>query len=149
MTALIAMPHFQDTFHSGTDGPQVSVIFSLYTVGAMVGAPGAAVLADRYGRRKGMFVGAIVIILGMVIAATSKTVAQLVVARFILGVGIAIMTVGAPAYAVEIAPPHWRGRMTGIYNCGEQPHIQVLPAPADVYRLLWRLYSRRSDHLRH
>lgn len=32
MTAILAMPHFQDTFNSGTTGIQVSVIFSLYTV---------------------------------------------------------------------------------------------------------------------
>ena len=32
--------------------------------------------------------------------------------------GIAVMTVAAPAYAIEVAPPHWRGRCTGIYNCG-------------------------------
>ncbi|WVR07897.1 hypothetical protein IAU60_004940 [Kwoniella sp. DSM 27419] len=118
MTALIAMPHFQNTFHSGTDGPKVSVIFSLYTVGAMVGAPFAAILSDRYGRRKGMFAGGSVIILGMIIAATAKTVGQLVAARFVLGFGIAIMTVAAPAYSIEIAPPHWRGRCTGFYNCG-------------------------------
>ena len=28
------------------------------------------------------------------------------------------MTVAAPAYSIEIAPPHWRGRCTGFYNCG-------------------------------
>lgn len=28
------------------------------------------------------------------------------------------MTVAAPSYCVEIAPPNWRGRMVGIYNCG-------------------------------
>ncbi|RSH94246.1 hypothetical protein EHS25_004049 [Saitozyma podzolica] len=118
MTAILAMPHFQDTFNSGTTGIQVSVIFSLYTVGSMVGAPFAAVLSDRYGRRKGMFVGGGTIILGMIIAATSKHIAQLVVGRFVLGFGIAIMTVAAPAYSIEIAPPHWRGRCTGFYNCG-------------------------------
>jgi hypothetical protein len=32
MTAIIAMPHFQNTFHTGTVGPQVAVVFSLYTV---------------------------------------------------------------------------------------------------------------------
>ena len=27
-------------------------------------------------------------------------------------------TISAPAYAVEIAPPHWRGRATAFYNIG-------------------------------
>jgi MFS family permease len=60
-----------------------------------------------------MFSGAWVIILGAIIASTSSTLAQLTVGRFILGIGIQIMTVGAPAYAIEIAPPHWRGRCAG------------------------------------
>jgi sugar porter (SP) family MFS transporter len=84
----------------------------------MVGAPFAAVISDNYGRRKSMFSGGAVIIVGMIIISTSSSFAQFVVGRFILGFGIAIMTVAAPAYAVEIAPPHWRGRCTGFYNCG-------------------------------
>ncbi|WWC85604.1 uncharacterized protein L201_000468 [Kwoniella dendrophila CBS 6074] len=118
MTAVLAMPHFENTFHTNDSPTTVSVIFSLYTVGAMVGAPFAAVISDKFGRRKAMFAGSCVIIIGMVIAATSKQVAQFVVARFVLGLGIAIMTVAAPAYSIEIAPPHWRGRCTGFYNCG-------------------------------
>ncbi|KAK3393329.1 general substrate transporter [Podospora didyma] len=118
MTSILAMKHFQNVFQTGTTGTQVSVIFSLYTVGSMVGAPFAAVLSDRFGRKKGMFAGSIVIIVGMIIISTANHVPQFVVGRFVLGLGIAVMTVAAPAYAVEIAPPHWRGRCTGFYNCG-------------------------------
>lgn len=70
--------------------------------GAMVGAPFAAVLSDRYGRRKGMFGGGVVINLGMIIAATAHSVPQLVISRLILGMGISIMTVAAPAYVSAI-----------------------------------------------
>lgn len=60
-----------------------------------------------------MFSGAWVIILGAIITSTSNHMAQLTIGRFVLGVGIQIMTVAAPAYAIEIAPPHWRGRCAG------------------------------------
>lgn len=118
MTAIEAMPHFQQTFNVGTTGALIGTVFSLYTVGSMIGAPFAAVLSDKYGRRKAMFAGSWVIIVGMIIMATSSHIAQFIVGRFILGFGIAIMTVAAPAYSMEIAPPQWRGRCTGIYNCG-------------------------------
>ncbi|KAL2127146.1 hypothetical protein VTI74DRAFT_11254 [Chaetomium olivicolor] len=118
MTSIIAMPGFRTTFNTETVGPTVSAIYSLYPVGSMIGAPFAAVLSDRFGRRKGMFVGAIVINIGMIIISTSHHLAQFIVGRFVLGFGIAIMTVAAPAYAIEIAPPHWRGRFAGFYNCG-------------------------------
>jgi MFS family permease len=63
-----------------------------------------------------MFSGAWVIILGAIIAATANKLGQLIVGRFVLGIGIQIMTVAAPAYAIEIAPPHWRGRCAGKTN---------------------------------
>jgi MFS family permease len=88
--------------------------------GSMVGAPFAAVISDRYGRRKGMFAGAVVIIIGMVIVSSASTIAQFVVGRFVLGFGIAIMTVAAPGYAIEIAPPHWRGRCAGEMNLSKR-----------------------------
>jgi Sugar (and other) transporter len=81
--------------------------------GSIVTSPVGAIISDKYGRKIGMFCGAWVIILGAVIAATSSKMAQLVVGRFILGAGIQMMTVAAPAYAIEIAPPHWRGRCAG------------------------------------
>ena len=49
-----------------------------------------------------MLVGGVIIIVGMIIAATSSHIAQFIVGRFILGLGIAAMTVAAPAYAVEM-----------------------------------------------
>ncbi|KAI2627009.1 general substrate transporter [Hypomontagnella submonticulosa] len=131
LTGVVAMDHFQNTFHSGKTGTLVAIMFSLYTVGAMVGAPFAAVLSDRFGRRVGMFSGAVVIIVGMIITATAMTIAQFIVGRFILGFGISVMTVAAPAYAVEISPPHWRGRATGFYNCGW--FGGSIPAAAVVY----------------
>ncbi|KAI1329436.1 putative MFS lactose permease [Xylariaceae sp. FL0255] len=118
LTAVVAMTQFQNVFHSGTDGKTVSVIFSLYTVGSIVGAPFAAAMSDKLGRRKTMFGGACIIIIGTVIVASSSTIPQFVVGRFILGFGISFMTVAAPAYSQEIAPPQWRGRATGFYNCG-------------------------------
>jgi hypothetical protein len=65
-----------------------------------------------------MFTGGIIIIVGAILTSTSHTAAQFIVGRFVLGAGIMFMTVAAPAYAIEIAPPHWRGRAVGFYNCG-------------------------------
>ncbi|KAI1271387.1 putative MFS lactose permease [Xylaria sp. FL0933] len=131
LTGIVAMQQFQNVFHSGKTGPTVSLLFSLYTVGSIVGAPFAAIVADKLGRRKTMFTGGIIIIIGTAIIASSSTIPQFVVGRFILGIGIATMTVSAPAYAIEISPPHWRGRATGFYNCGW--FGGSIPAAAIVY----------------
>jgi MFS family permease len=85
----------------------------MYRSGSIVTSPVGAIISDKYGRKIGMFSGAWVIILGAIIASTANHMAQLVIGRFILGIGIQMMTVAAPAYAIEIAPPHWRGRCAG------------------------------------
>ncbi|KAL4799512.1 general substrate transporter [Aspergillus venezuelensis] len=118
MGAVLAMNHYQLTFNTGLTGPKVSVVTSLYTVGSMVATPISAVISDKFGRRKCMFCGGWIIIIGSVIIATANTLAHFIVGRFVLGFGIQVMVVSAPAYAVEIAPPHWRGRAVGFYNCG-------------------------------
>lgn len=126
MGSIIAMQAFQDTFGTGLTGTPIAIITSLYSVGSIITAPFAAVISDRWGRRVAMFIGGWVIIVGAVIACTSSTIAQLTVGRFVLGCGIAIMTVGAPAYAIEIAPAHWRGRCTGEYQHGFGPGIKEI-----------------------
>ncbi|KAJ5449986.1 uncharacterized protein N7458_006435 [Penicillium daleae] len=118
MGSVLAMDNYQNVFHTGLTGEKVSVVTSLYTVGSIVTTPFSAVISDRLGRRKCMFIGAWIIIIGSIIISSGRTLAQFVVGRFILGVGIQVMVVSAPAYAVEIAPPHWRGRAVGFYNCG-------------------------------
>jgi sugar porter (SP) family MFS transporter len=118
MGAVFAMDHYQATFNTGMTGQKVSVVTSLYTVGSMVATPFSAVISDNFGRRKCMFAGGWVIIIGSIVIATASTLAHFIVGRFILGFGIQIMVVSAPAYAAEISPPHWRGRAVGFYNCG-------------------------------
>lgn len=66
----------------------------------------------------GMCVGGGVIFIGTVIVSTARVFEQLIGGRFVLGMGIAIVTVGAPSLCVEIAPPHWRGKFVGVYNSG-------------------------------
>lgn len=138
------MPHFKATMHSENTGWKVSVLSSLYSVsvygnqappffpageergeltkpvtsGSIVATPFSAAVADKWGRRIGMLCGSIGIIVGAILTSTSFSLAQVTVGRFILGSGIQFMTVSAAAYSMEIAPPQWRGRCTGFYNCG-------------------------------
>ncbi|KAK9421820.1 putative Major facilitator superfamily (MFS) profile domain-containing protein [Seiridium unicorne] len=81
------------------ESPQLYCEFPSY----FAAAPVAAIISYRFGRRKALFSGAIVIIVGATIVSTSNTLAQFVFGRFVLGMGIQVMTVAAPAYAVEIS----------------------------------------------
>lgn len=107
----------------------------------MLGALPAAVVSDRYGRRVAMFVGAWCIIVGTVISATANVIAQFTVGRFVLGIGITVMFVAAPAYSMEIAPPQWRGRCTGRFV-----HLSITDLRFVELRMVWRIYPRRCGH---
>lgn len=118
LSGMLPMPYFQSTFQTGTTGPKVSLIACMYTVGQITGAPFGAILSDRYGRKKTMAAGAWLIIIGMIIAVAGANLGSFTAGRFVLGFGITLCAMAAPAYTMEIAPPHWRGRCTGLYNCG-------------------------------
>ncbi|KAI0264911.1 general substrate transporter [Gloeopeniophorella convolvens] len=118
MTAINGMPFYQDQFDQGHLGVSTGLIFSMYTVGQMVGAIFAGPICDKFGRRAGMFIGAVIIMAGSAIISSSEHKPQFVGGRFALGFGIAMATTAAPMFIVECAPPQWRGRLTAFYNTG-------------------------------
>ncbi|KDE04445.1 hypothetical protein MVLG_05093 [Microbotryum lychnidis-dioicae p1A1 Lamole] len=118
MASINNMAAYQRQFNSGLVGSTTGIIFAIYTIGQMFGSMVSAPIADHFGRRVGMQVGCVAIVLGSIVATTSHAKGQFIAGRFILGFGIAITTTASPSYCVEIAPPSWRGRATGAYNCG-------------------------------
>ncbi|KIJ56848.1 hypothetical protein M422DRAFT_40425 [Sphaerobolus stellatus SS14] len=119
MTAINGMPFYQARFNPGGLDSSTSLIFSIYTIGGLIGPFFAGPLTDsRLGRRGSMQIGGLIICLGAAIIASSQHKPQFVGGRFILGFGVSILTCAAPSYVVEISPPQWRGRMTAFYNLG-------------------------------
>ncbi|KLO11655.1 general substrate transporter [Schizopora paradoxa] len=118
MTAINGMPAYKSRFNEGSLGVSTGIIFSIYTVGQMAGSLFAGQICDKYGRRAAMFIGCLIIMMGSAIIASSSGREQFIGGRFVLGFGIAIATIGAPTYTVEVAPPQWRGRLTSLYNTG-------------------------------
>lgn len=86
--------------------------------GAMAGAAfGAAIggkLADRFGRRRLIFIGAVVFFVGSLTMAVAPTVPVLVAGRLIDGVAIGFASIVGPLYISEIAPPRIRGALTSL-----------------------------------
>ena len=81
----------------------------LLELGAVLGAFQSGFLADRFSRKLTIGIGSLWFIVGSVIQASAQTYAELVVGRFIGGVGIGILSSTAPMYISEIAPPNVRG----------------------------------------
>ncbi|WWC60053.1 uncharacterized protein I303_102616 [Kwoniella dejecticola CBS 10117] len=90
------------------------IMTALLELGAFLGALQAGFLADRFSRKKAIAIGSVWFIIGSVIQASSFSFAQLVVGRFIGGVGIGVLSSVAPMYISEIAPPNVRGAFLAL-----------------------------------
>ncbi|WWC87425.1 uncharacterized protein L201_002314 [Kwoniella dendrophila CBS 6074] len=84
------------------------------TVGAILGAAILGPLADKIGRKWSLFVADMFFTLGAVLIASSYSLAQIIVGRLVLGVGVGAAALIAPLYITELAPTAVRGRCIGV-----------------------------------
>ncbi|KAJ1549939.1 hypothetical protein HK096_009607, partial [Nowakowskiella sp. JEL0078] len=110
------MPQYLNYFGVSDTGSLTGLIFSIYSVGFICAAFFTGPYTDKFGRKIGMATGAVIIIVGAILGATSAHIEQFIVSRFILGVGICFSSTAAPAWVAEIAHPELRGTITGAYN---------------------------------
>lgn len=96
--------------------PSTGIVYAIYTIGNIVGSFTAGPFTDFKGRRVGMALGSIFIIIGTVVQATCHNIGGFMAGRFILGFGVATSATAGPAYVSEMAHPAYRGAMTGLYN---------------------------------
>lgn len=122
MSAVNGMVQYLDFFGiDGSDagggvGTTTAIIFGMYSIGNIAGVVIAGPVTDILGRRGGMSIGGFIIMIGAAVITASRNVHYLLAGRFVLGFGVSITTTAAPSYVVEMSPPQWRGRITGMYN---------------------------------
>jgi sugar porter (SP) family MFS transporter len=109
-----ALIYVRDSFHLSTVMQEVLVIAVL--IGVMIGALVGGTIADRIGRRKTLVWGAVLFIVGSILAPLSPNVYVLFVARGLLGIAVGFTSVTAPVYVSELAPPQSRGMLIGLYQ---------------------------------
>jgi sugar porter (SP) family MFS transporter len=87
----------------------VGTVSGVYTLGCFFGALGITQLGNRIGRRKSLLVGAVLAAIGLIIEASSFTLAQLIVGRIIAGVGNGGVNTIVPVWQSEVSKPKNRG----------------------------------------
>jgi sugar porter (SP) family MFS transporter len=78
-------------------------------VGCLAGALSCLWIGDILGRRKVIWIGSIIMVVGAIIQTSSFTLAQLVIGRVIGGIGNGMHTATIPMWQSECSPPHKRG----------------------------------------
>lgn len=85
MGSLLPISQFRETFGAGLVGSQASLIQGMYTIGGVSALLFVGFLLDNMGRRFGMFVGSLAVILGTILGGTANHIDQLLASRFFLG----------------------------------------------------------------
>ncbi|MCJ1314420.1 hypothetical protein MMC25_008102 [Agyrium rufum] len=118
MGSINSYKQYRDYFGFPLDAgtPSTGIVYAIYTIGNIVGSFAAGPATDTFGRRIGMAIGAIIIIVGTIVQATCHNLGGFMGGRFILGFGVAISATAGPSYVAEMSHPVFRGTMTGIYN---------------------------------
>lgn len=97
-----------DAPHYGFD---VGFMTGMLELGAFIGCLFFPYLADRISRKWGLSVATVIFCLGAIIQTAADNYDTLVAGRFIGGIGVGTLAMGAPLYISEIAPPNLRGSL--------------------------------------
>lgn len=87
------------------------LLTAMIELGALIGALNQGWIADKYSRKYSIVIAVCVFVVGSVLQTAAVAYSMLVVARFIGGLGIGMLSMVAPLYISEISPPEIRGAL--------------------------------------
>jgi MFS transporter, SP family, arabinose:H+ symporter len=87
-------------------------------LGCIPGAMFAGVLSDRFGRKRLLFLCALLFGVSAVLSALPRTFDEFLAARVIGGLGIGAASMICPVYIAEISPERYRGRFGALFQLG-------------------------------
>jgi len=92
------------------EGFAVSNLMIACVIGALFAGP----IADWTGRKKVLILCAVLFTISTILSALPRSFTELVIARFIGGMGVGMASVVSPMYIAEIAPAKIRGRLVAL-----------------------------------
>ncbi|KAG2730811.1 hypothetical protein G9P44_005960 [Scheffersomyces stipitis] len=107
MGSLLTLPSFENTFpamKASNNATLQGAVIALYEIGCMSSSLATIYLGDRLGRLKIMFIGCVIVCIGVALQASAFTIAHLTVARIITGLGTGFITSTVPVYQSECSP---------------------------------------------
>ncbi|KAI9166327.1 hexose carrier [Paramyrothecium foliicola] len=103
-----------ESFIKKFDNPSSTLqgqITAIYDLGCFAGALMTMWRGNHFGSRKVIFAGCVVLIIGAVLQAASYHTAQMMIGRFVAGVGNGMNTASIPVWQSEVASAAMRGRL--------------------------------------
>ena len=109
-----AIPFLQRDF--GISDSQVELLTTMGLLGAVFGALVSGNITEKIGRRRVILSVAVIFSAGALWAGLAPDTAQLMAARFLLGIGIGTASFSVPLYIAEISPARNRGALVSLFQ---------------------------------
>ncbi|MET8059992.1 MFS transporter [Streptomyces microflavus] len=93
-----------------------SAVVSAFVVSRLIGSAPAGRVVDRLGERDSYVLGLMIVTVSTGACAFVSDYWQLVLLRAVSGIGSALFTVAGGVLLARAAPPHLRGRASGVYS---------------------------------
>jgi MFS family permease len=103
ISSTIVQPYFEAYMGTPTSS-QTGGIVSSFTGGAIPGALSVAWLPDKLGRRKTVFIGACISVLGCALQGGARNIPMMIAGRFIAGIAVGLLSAVVPMYCVSYFP---------------------------------------------
>ena len=104
--------------HWGLQPYEEGLVGTSAILGCIPGAMFAGLLSDRFGRKRMLFLCALLYGLSAVLflPALTPKLYPFLIARFVCGLGIGASSMICPVYIAELAPEKWRGRLGTLFQ---------------------------------
>ncbi|KAJ3677441.1 hypothetical protein LUZ60_003165 [Juncus effusus] len=94
------------------------LVVSIFIVGAFLGSICFSALVDKFGCKRTLQLDSIPLILGAFLSAQANSLDEMLLGRFLVGIGIGVNTVLVPLYISEISPTKYRGTLGTLCQIG-------------------------------
>ena len=108
----IALPVFAKQF--GVSASQAAWTITSSLIGYVIGSFIDSRLSDLFGRKLALLISVSLFSVGSLLSATSQNLTQLIVWRFVIGMGIGAEIAGVVTYIGELAPARLRGKISAM-----------------------------------
>ncbi|CAN6674767.1 high-affinity glucose transporter Hxt2p [Trichomonascus vanleenenianus] len=114
LNGMQALPQWKRFFGEPT-GTRLGAMTFGPTGGVLISVLVSSQLCERFGRRYPICGGSIIIIIGSILQTAAVNYGMFVASRFLIGLGLGIVSVAAPPLLSEVAYPTHRGKLVSFY----------------------------------